>query len=70
MSRPDPIKRIKAIRGMSVKIAKALKLKPPAVSRWRRIPAEYVMKVEKISGIPRYELRPDLYPIHREAKSK
>jgi len=64
----NPIARIKAVRGMAAKIARALRLHAPAVSRWKRVPAEHVMKVEKITGIPRDELRPDLYPPNREQK--
>jgi DNA-binding transcriptional regulator YdaS (Cro superfamily) len=36
-----------------------------AVQKWRRsgrVPAERVLSVEAISGVPRYELRPDIYP--------
>jgi DNA-binding transcriptional regulator YdaS (Cro superfamily) len=27
-----------------------------------RIPAERVLPIERVTGVPRYELRPDLYP--------
>lgn len=40
-------------------------VKPPSAFKWRatgRIPAERVLTVERITGIPRHELRPDLYP--------
>jgi hypothetical protein len=30
--------------------------------RKRRVPAHMVLTLERISGVPRYELRPDLYP--------
>jgi DNA-binding transcriptional regulator YdaS (Cro superfamily) len=33
-----------------------------AISQWRRIPAERVLEVERVTGIPRHELRPDIYP--------
>ena len=34
------------------------------VTKWSRtrIPAERVLDVERITGIPRHELRPDIYP--------
>lgn len=32
-----------------------------AVSNWRQVPAERVLRLEKISGITRYELRQDIY---------
>jgi DNA-binding transcriptional regulator YdaS (Cro superfamily) len=40
-------------------------VKYQAVQKWRRsgrIPAERVLCVEEVSGVPRHELRPDLYP--------
>jgi DNA-binding transcriptional regulator YiaG len=34
------------------------------VMRWelRRVPAERVLEVERVTGVSRHELRPDLYP--------
>lgn len=49
-------------RGMRLKVAKALKITHGAVSQWKRVPAERVLDVEKITGIPRHMLRPDIYP--------
>jgi DNA-binding transcriptional regulator YdaS (Cro superfamily) len=31
------------------------------VSAWPRVPAERVVDVERVTGVPRHELRPDLY---------
>ena len=36
---------------------------PQAVSQWRITPVLRVLEVEKATGVPRYRLRPDLYPI-------
>lgn len=33
-----------------------------------RVPAEKVMELEEALGIPRSEIRPDIYPQNREAK--
>ena len=41
---------------------KALAVSPQALSQWHRVPAHRVLDVERISGVPRHELRPDLYP--------
>lgn len=49
-------------RGRLKKLAKAFEISPAAISQWDRIPAERVLDVEKFTGIPRHELRPDLYP--------
>jgi DNA-binding transcriptional regulator YdaS (Cro superfamily) len=44
------------------KLATKLGIKQPSVSNWKRVPAERVISVEKISGVSRTVLRPDLYP--------
>lgn len=33
-----------------------------AVSAWAKVPAERVIELEALLGIPREQLRPDLYP--------
>lgn len=52
--------------GGGAKLARALKLHRQAVYQWSRVPAEHVFTVEKLTGIPRHKLRPDLYPAERE----
>jgi DNA-binding transcriptional regulator YdaS (Cro superfamily) len=45
--------------------AKALGLTAPAVRAWvvaGRIPPARVIPVERISGVSRHDLRPDIYP--------
>lgn len=43
--------------------SKLLGVSYQAVQKWRRkVPAERVLAIEAISGVPRSELRPDLYP--------
>lgn len=43
-------------------MAKRLKVTPSAVSQWDRVPSGRVLDVERLSGVPRHKLRPDLYP--------
>lgn len=47
--------------GGVVKLAKQLRVTRGAVSQWRRVPQHHVFAVEALTGITRYELRPDIY---------
>lgn len=43
-------------------LAKALGgVSSQAVSQWKKVPAERVLDVERITGISRHELRPDVF---------
>lgn len=50
--------------GNMAKLARALGVTHAAVWQWdrARIPATRVLQVERITGISRHDLRPDLYP--------
>lgn len=53
---------LSAERGRVAKLAKDLHITHAAVRQWGgRCPAERVVEVEYITGIPREALRPDLY---------
>ena len=52
---------IRAAGGV-VALARALKLSHQSVSAWDKVPHMRVIAVEKITGINRAKLRPDLYP--------
>ena len=46
-------------------VARALKVHQTCVSLWKsrkRLPAPRVIPLERLSGVPRHELRPDIYP--------
>ncbi len=51
----------KAERGRMIRLAEALDISPGAVSNWDRVPADRVVDIERITGISRADLRPDLY---------
>ncbi|MDP2618587.1 MAG: YdaS family helix-turn-helix protein [Hyphomicrobiales bacterium] len=59
--------------GSQSNLARAIGKTPQLISYWHRkigrVPAEYVPDVERVTGIPRHLLRPDLYsqpgPNHR-----
>ena len=47
-------------------LASKIGKKQAHVSTWlnrdKKVPAEMVLKIERVSGVPRHELRPDVYP--------
>lgn len=43
-------------------LARAVGVSQPAISNWKRVPADRVLSIEALTGVPRTELRPDLYP--------
>lgn len=48
-------------------LAQKLGISRAAISQWTRVPVNRVLEVEKITGISRHTLRPDIYG--SEAKS-
>ncbi len=58
-------KAIEAAGGRRV-VAEAFGVRYQANEKWQRLgrlPAERVLLLEKLSGVPRHKLRPDLYPV-------
>lgn len=53
--------------GGITKLAKELGIRPQAIHQWKKVPAERVLEVERISGVSRHVLRPDLYPSEGQA---
>ena len=69
MDRKEALERaIKAVGGLA-KLAEPLGITTQAVSQWDEVPPLRVLAVERISGIPRHELRPDLYPVEAEMRA-
>lgn len=48
--------------GTRTALAKALGIERSAISQWDRVPVGRVLELERQTGIPRHELRPDIYP--------
>jgi pyruvate kinase len=68
-ARTDPVLRlVRRKKGTAARIARDLGISRPAVWRWRRVPAEHVMRLESLLNIPRHRIRPDIYPPAREAR--
>lgn len=52
------------------RLGEALGITGQAVGQWNAVPPRRVLDVERISGVPRHELRPDLYPPPAEDKGR
>jgi DNA-binding transcriptional regulator YdaS (Cro superfamily) len=60
--RKDALERaIKAAGGLAA-LAEPLGITAQAISQWDEVPPLRVLAVERATGVPRTELRPDLYP--------
>lgn len=57
----DGLQRAIAKMGSANALAMALGMTSASLSEWWRIPSHRILQVEKITGISREELRPDLY---------
>lgn len=63
-SKFDALQRAKKVVNGSTRLAAELggRITPQAISQWKQVPAERVLDVERATGVPRHELRPDIYP--------
>lgn len=52
----------KAIKsaGTASALARALGITPSAVLLWKEVPAGRIVEVERLTGVSRFELRPDI----------
>lgn len=50
-------------RGRRADLAASLKITPGALSQWTQVPHDKVIEVERVTGISRHLLRPDLSKI-------
>lgn len=64
MSQAFETPRDRAVRlaGGVSKLATALGVTRSAVSQWDAVPMERVYEVARLTGVPVYELRPDIIP--------
>jgi DNA-binding transcriptional regulator YdaS (Cro superfamily) len=58
----DALQRALTAAGGTVALARAIGVSHQAVVRWSRVPPLRVLAVEKVTGISREILRPDIYP--------
>ena len=47
--------------GSASALARALGISHVAVLRWKRVPYKHIIRIEKITGVAREDLRPELY---------
>jgi DNA-binding transcriptional regulator YdaS (Cro superfamily) len=55
--------------GGVVALARELGITHPAIAQWRSCPPLRVLEVERITGVSRHRLRPDLYPEERRKRA-
>jgi DNA-binding transcriptional regulator YdaS (Cro superfamily) len=54
--------------GSGSALARLLGIDRAAVHRWRDVPPRHIIMIEKMTGVPREQLRPDLYLAPRPRK--
>ncbi|PIT04138.1 molecular chaperone [Bradyrhizobium nitroreducens] len=59
--RDEGLDRAIGAAGGVAELARRIGISQPSVSSWSRVPAQRVIAVESVTGVPRRELRPDLY---------
>ena len=55
------MRKLRGERGLLSKIAIGIGVKPQAVHQWDVVPLQRVLEVERVTGKPRHELRPDFF---------
>lgn len=67
--RDDGLAKAISAAGSISALASHIKVTVQAVSQWERVPVERCPAVEKATGIPRAELRPDFFADDREVRA-
>lgn len=70
----DALRELEAAAGSQSALARALGVSQPTVWHWlnvsHRVPAEKVLLAEKLYGVSRHELRPDIYPVESRRRAR
>lgn len=61
MVQTAPLQKAIEALGSARALAAVLRITPQALSQWREIPIGRVVAIEGATGIPRHELRPDIF---------
>ena len=67
--RSNALKRAVSQAGGQAAFARLIGVTAQAVSQWDEVPPLRVLAVERVSGVSRHELRPDLYPSEEGASA-
>lgn len=66
ITRLEALEQVRSHYRTDAEMAAAFEVSQPTVWRWLRqskqIPAEHVLPAERLTGISRHDLRPDIYP--------
>lgn len=65
----DALKKAIEIAGGPVALSRALGISSQAIPQWRQVPPNRVLEIERITGVSRHELRPDVFGRQPEAVS-
>lgn len=65
----EALKRAVKNAGGQATFARLIGVTAQAVSQWDEVPPLRVLAVERVSGVSRHDLRPDLYPVEAEARA-
>jgi len=68
-TKTEALKRAVRVSGGQAEFARLIGITAQAVSQWVEVPPLRVLEVERISGVSRHDLRPDLYPIEEAARA-
>lgn len=60
-TRSPGLKTAITVAGGLTALARGLGIKPQSLVKWARVPAERCLDVERLTGVPRETLRPDIY---------
>ncbi|SFG08898.1 DNA-binding transcriptional regulator YdaS, prophage-encoded, Cro superfamily [Novosphingobium sp. CF614] len=74
ITRYEALRKVRSCFETEQAMADAFDISQPTVWRWlnqsRQMPPQHVLLAEKLTGVSRHLLRPDIYPIEPEASSR
>lgn len=59
--KPYSPKKLAEMAGGRNFLAKKLGIEGPAISQWKAVPPRHVLIVERLTGVSRHKIRPDIY---------